>query len=143
VKVRIAKGRFRSLRPPVVQVKIVFPSETHPAVHLDSAIAHGAARVAGVKLGDGNRRSGVRRALLKRPSGVVNRGTGTLGFEVHIRALVLDRLKDADRLAELTPDCAQAALESNNKHTVATSTIRIILSRISLTSLVSFKLPLH
>src|SRR5689334_10863205 len=54
MKRRVSKRRFRGLRAAVVQVKIVFPSETHAAVNLDAAIADGPGGVAAVHLGDGN-----------------------------------------------------------------------------------------
>src|SRR5580704_18353499 len=41
----IAESCFRGFRAPVIKVHIVFPCETHPAMHLNSAIAHGASRV--------------------------------------------------------------------------------------------------
>lgn len=84
-------------------MKIIFPSEAHTAVHLDSAIADCAARVARVKLGDGNSGSGVGSVLLKGPGRIINRGTRTLCFKVHVGALVLNGLKDADGFAELFP----------------------------------------
>src|SRR5438034_7914099 len=56
----ITKHGLGSFRAPVIQVKVVFPGEAHASVNLDSAIAHRAARVARVKLGDGNSSGGIR-----------------------------------------------------------------------------------
>ena len=82
-------------------MKIVFPGEAHPAVDLNAAIAHRAARVARVQLGDGHRRSGIGGVMLESPCGVVDGGTSAFRFEVHVGALVLHRLKNADGLSEL------------------------------------------
>src|SRR6266566_1538274 len=77
----ITKHGLGSFRAPVIQVKVVFPGEAHASVNLDSAIAHRAARVARVKLGDGNSSGGIRSVVLESPGRVVNRGTGALRFE--------------------------------------------------------------
>src|SRR5580704_7689499 len=97
----VAEYRFRGFRAAVIKVNIVFPGETHPAMNLDAAVADGAGGIAGIHLGDGNGRDRIRRILFERPSGVVDSGAGTLGFEVHVGALVLDGLKHADGFAEL------------------------------------------
>src|SRR5256884_5213688 len=97
----ITKHGLGSFRAPVIQVKVVFPGEAHASVNLDSAIAHRAARVARVKLGDGNSSGGIRSVVLESPGRVVNRGTGALRFEVHVGALVLHGLKNANGFAEL------------------------------------------
>src|ERR1700691_6282112 len=39
--------------------------------------------------------------LLERPSGIIHRGTGAFGFQIHVRTLVLHGLKRANRFAEL------------------------------------------
>src|SRR5207249_7293184 len=70
----ITKHGLGSFRAPVIQVKVVFPGEAHASVNLDSAIAHRAARVARVKLGDGNSSGGIRSVVLESPGRVVNRG---------------------------------------------------------------------
>src|SRR5207253_5627236 len=62
----ITKHGLGSFRAPVIQVKVVFPGEAHASVNLDSAIAHRAARVARVKLGDGNSSGGIRSVVLER-----------------------------------------------------------------------------
>ena len=54
-----------------------------------------------VKLGDGNSSGGIRSVVLESPGRVVNRGTGALRFEVHVGALVLHGLKNANGFAEL------------------------------------------
>src|SRR5712692_3742897 len=82
-------------------MKIIFPGEAHPAVHLDSAIAHGAAGVARVQFGDGNSSGGVGSVLLESPCRVINCRTSTLRFEIHVGALVLHGLKHANGFAEL------------------------------------------
>src|SRR2546429_614226 len=84
----ITKHGLGSFRAPVIQVKVVFPGEAHASVNLDSAIAHRAARVARVKLGDGNSSGGIRSVVLESPGRVVNRGTGALRFEVHVGAQI-------------------------------------------------------
>src|SRR2546429_5395421 len=81
----ITKHGLGSFRAPVIQVKVVFPGEAHASVNLDSAIAHRAARVARVKLGDGNSSGGIRSVVLESPGRVENRGTGALRFEVQDR----------------------------------------------------------
>src|ERR1700733_9930379 len=97
----VAECRFRAFSPAVVQVHIIFPSEAHAAVNLDAAIADGARRVARVHFSDRNGDGCVRRIFFEGPSGIVHRGTGAFGFQIHVRALVLHGLKRADGFAEL------------------------------------------
>ncbi len=97
----VAKCRFRRLRSTVVQMKIVFPRETHAAMNLNASVADGAPCVAGIHLGDGNRGRRVRRVFFQRPPGVVHGGTRALRFQIHVRALVLHSLEHSDRFAEL------------------------------------------
>ena len=97
----VAECRFRSLRPTVVKMKIVFPREAHAAVDLDTAIADGPGGVAAVHFGDGNGDRRRRRIFFERPTGIVRRRTGALGFQVHLRALMLDGLKDSNGLPKL------------------------------------------
>src|SRR5882724_4171002 len=62
-------------------------------MNLDPSVADGPGGVAAVHLGDGYGNRRVRRIFLQRPTGVIHRRTGTLGFQVHIRTLMLDGLK--------------------------------------------------
>src|SRR5438105_8548462 len=116
MKSGVAKGGLRSFRAPVIQVKIVFPGEAHPAVDLNAAIAHRAARVARVQLGDGHRRSGIGGVMLESPCGVVDGGTSAFRFEVHVGALVLHRLKNADGLSELFSGLDRKSTRLNSSH---------------------------
>src|SRR5271154_3689499 len=97
----VAKSVFGSFGAAIVKVKVVLPSESHAAMDLNAAIADGASGVAGIHFGDRNSDGGVRSVFFESPSGIVNSGTGTLGFEIHIGALMLYGLEHADRFAEL------------------------------------------
>src|SRR5580704_5541966 len=101
MKSGVAECRFRTFGAAVVQVHIVLPGETHAAVNLDAAIANRAGGVTRVHFGDGNGGRCVRGIFLERPSGIVHRRAGTLGFQIHVCALVLDGLKCTDGFAEL------------------------------------------
>src|ERR1700675_4065009 len=97
----VAERRFRGLCAAVIEVHIVFPGETHPAMNLDAAVANGTGGVAGIHLGDGNGGGCVWCVFFERPSSVVDSRAGALCFEVHVGALVLHGLKHADGFAEL------------------------------------------
>src|SRR5215472_10273780 len=101
MKGRITKHAHGSFRASVIQMKVVLPSEAHAAVNLNSAIAHRAACVARVKLGDGDSSGGIRSVMLESPGRVINRGTGALRFKIYVGALVLHGLKNANGFAEL------------------------------------------
>src|SRR6516162_2647980 len=101
MKSRITKHALGSFRPSIIQMKVVFPSEAHTAVNLNSAIAHRAACVARVKLGDRDSGSGVRSVMLESPGRVINRRTSALRFKIYVGALVLHGLKNANGFAEL------------------------------------------
>src|ERR1700691_4648657 len=103
MKCGVSKCRFRCLRSTVIQMNVVFPSESHAAGDLDATVADRAAGIAGVHLGDGNGSRCIRGFFFQRPPGIVHGRTGTLGFQIHIRALVLHGLERADRFAELFP----------------------------------------
>src|SRR6202050_2801778 len=103
MKCGVSECRFRCLRSTVIQMNVVFPSESHTAVNLDATVAGRAASIAGVHLGDGNGGGCVRGFFFQRPPGIVHGRTRTLGFQIHIRALVLDGLKRSDGFAELFP----------------------------------------
>src|SRR6202167_279156 len=101
MKCGVSECRFRCLRSTVIQMNVVFPSESHTAVDLDAAIADRAAGIAGVHLGYGNGGGCVRGFFFQRPSGIVHGRTGTLGFQIHVRTMVLDGLKRYDRFGAL------------------------------------------
>src|ERR1700735_4711 len=99
----VSECRFRCFRSAVVQVQIVFPREPHAAVNLDATVADCAGGIAGIHLGNGNGSRCIGSFFFQRPARVVHCGTGTLGFQIHIGALVLDCLKRTNRFAELFP----------------------------------------
>ena len=72
-------------------------------MNLDATVADGAAGIAGIHLGNGNGSGRVGRVFSQRPSGIVDRRAGALGFQIHVRALMLHRLEHSDGFAELFP----------------------------------------
>src|SRR6202047_113866 len=95
-----AERRFRVLPATVVQVKIICPSEAHSAMNLDATIADCSGGIAAVHLGDGDGGRCIWGVFFQRPTGVIHRRSGTLGFQIHIRTLVLDSLKNSNGFPE-------------------------------------------
>src|SRR5580704_4259569 len=97
----VSECRFRCFRSTIVQVQIVFPGKTHTAMNLYATVADGASSIAGIHLGNRNGSRCIRCFFFQRPAGVVHGGTGTLGLQIHIGALMLHCLKRSNRFAEL------------------------------------------
>src|ERR1017187_5205714 len=97
----VAERDLTGLGATIVKMDIVFPSESHAAMHLDSAIPRLAIRFAGIRLRDTHRKPCLRPTLLQRPRSVVSGRTATLGEDQHVGAHVLHRLKLSDRHTEL------------------------------------------
>src|ERR1700722_2035246 len=96
----VAELDFTRLGAVVEKMRVVFPGETHAALHLDAAVAGFAAGVAGINLGYANCRAALRDTAVERPRGVIGRRPRTFGPDQHVGALMLDGLILADRFSE-------------------------------------------
>src|SRR5580704_3663351 len=101
MKGSVAERGLRSFCSTVIQVNIVFPGEAHAAVNLYAPVAYRAAGITGIHLGDRNGCRRIRRVFFQRPPCIVDSRTRTLGFQIHVRALVLHGLKRPDGFAKL------------------------------------------
>ena len=90
--------------PAQVQVGVVLPGETDPAVHLDVEAGVTDRGGHGQRRRDGRGVAELVTAADPGPARIPGRGAGQFGGDQHVRAVVLDRLEGRDRAAELLAD---------------------------------------
>src|SRR5258706_8703634 len=97
-------------------------------------IANAPRGIAAVHLGDGDGGCCVRRVFFQRPAGVVHRGTGALGFQIHVRTLMLDGLEHSDGLAELFSSLGilDRHIERSEEHTSELQSLTNLVCRLLL-----------
>src|SRR5262249_53169933 len=100
---RIPAQERQGFRPPQVEMEVALEGESHSAVNLDRVLDDARDFIARKRFRGKPRFADLRITGIRAPSGESRERARLLDGEMHVRELVLHRLKAAHRPAELLP----------------------------------------